>query len=139
MLRGSFRGSDRAVMQRQSSGLSTKVGVSIGTTKSHPAKLFTRVVIDDDTHDWVPVTGQPSQACVLSGLNLAPGNPSRRVVNHKIYDHYALLKELAVKKNYPLKKELSDHLIALSAKDVLSQSEKEELAYLGQLEAYLFK
>ncbi len=139
MLRGSSRGSDRSVMQRQSSGLSTKVGTDIGTTKSHPAKLFTRVVVDDDTHDWVPIAGQSGRACVLSGLNLAPSNPSRRVINHKTYDHYALLKELTVKKNYPLKKELSDHLIALSAKDVLSQSEKEELAYLGQLEAYLFK
>jgi thioredoxin-like negative regulator of GroEL len=50
-----------------------------------------------------------------------------------------LLKQISVKKNYPLKKELADYFAALSAKDILSESEREELAYLSQIEVHLFK
>lgn len=132
--------SSRVIVRSKYSESEAKIERSntTGPTKSQN-KLYALVVNGDNVEDWVPVAGRLSQACVISGVNMSPSNPSRRVINHKIYDHYELLKQISVKKNYPLKKELADYFAALSAKDILSQSEREELAYLSQIEVHLFK
>lgn len=127
----------RVVMRRSNAELAKASQPTVANATKNQAKLFVLARIDENNKDWRPIAGQSSQACVLSGVNLPPADPGRKVINSKVYDHHELLKHLVVKKNYLLKKELGDYLSTLSNKEELSQSEREELIYLNQIAGYL--
>lgn len=132
-----MRSLNRGRIFRQGSGaVSTgRVGAVSpnGSNKSTAAKLYV-LVTDNGNVDWVETTKLPSQACVLSGVNLSPNNSLRRVVNGKIYDHEEIRSHLIRRKNPALKKEFTERLAFLAKKTNLDQKEKEELFYLENLQ-----